>query len=209
MDRPCLEALAAQGVKLVALRCTGFNNVDIAAAKALNLAVTRVAVYSPYAVAEHAVAMLLTLNRKIHRAYNRTRESNFTIDGLMGFDLHGKTAGVVGTGKIGAIVAPNNPLYVPRELEFQLNDAGAESAARIDAGAELVRDAAPQPPDATAGVVPIVVPRDAGQPDSATSIEPEETTHKGGGCSLATVPASTSLIPLLFLTLAVGILRRR
>ena len=105
LDRPCLEALAAQGVKLVALRCTGFNNVDVAAAKALGLAVTRVPVYSPYAVAEHAVALLLTLNRKIHRAYNRVRELNFSLHGLVGFDLHGKTAGIVGTGKIGRIVA--------------------------------------------------------------------------------------------------------
>ena len=105
LDRPCLEALAAQGVKLVALRCTGFNNVDLAAAKELKLAVTRVAVYSPYAVAEHAVALLLTLNRKVHRAFNRVRELNFSLNGLVGFDLHGKTAGIVGTGKIGRIVA--------------------------------------------------------------------------------------------------------
>ena len=105
LDRPCLEALAAQGVRLVALRCTGFNHVDVPAAKGLGLAVTRVPVYSPYAVAEHAVALLLTLNRKIHRAYNRVRELNFSLHGLVGFDLHGKTAGIVGTGKIGRIVA--------------------------------------------------------------------------------------------------------
>lgn len=105
LDRPCLEALAAQGVKLVALRCTGFNNVDLAAAKELKLPVTRVPVYSPYAVAEHAVALLLTLNRKIHRAFNRVRELNFSLTGLEGFDLHGKTAGILGTGKIGRITA--------------------------------------------------------------------------------------------------------
>jgi len=105
LDRPCLEALAAQGVKLVALRCTGFNNVDIPAAKALKLTVTRVPVYSPYAVAEHAIALLLTLNRRIHRAFSRVRELNFSLNGLVGFDLHGRTAGVVGTGKIGRIVA--------------------------------------------------------------------------------------------------------
>src|SRR5512136_951974 len=105
LDRPCLEALVAQGVKLVALRCTGFNNVDLAAAKALNLAVTRVPVYSPYAVAEYAIALLLALNRKIHRAYNRVRELNFALNGLVGFDLHGKIAGICGTGKIGRIVA--------------------------------------------------------------------------------------------------------
>ena len=105
MDRPCLELLAAQGVKLVALRCTGFNNIDLPAAKALNLTVTRVPVYSPYAVAEYAVALLLTLNRKTHRAFNRVRELNFSLNGLVGFDLHSKTAGIVGTGKIGRVVA--------------------------------------------------------------------------------------------------------
>lgn len=105
LDRPCLEALAAQGVKLVALRCTGFNNVDLTAARNLGITVTRVPVYSPYAVAEHAVGLLMTLNRKVHRAYNRVREFNFSLNGLVGFDLHGKTAGVVGTGKIGRIVA--------------------------------------------------------------------------------------------------------
>jgi D-lactate dehydrogenase len=105
LDQPCLEILASQGVQLVALRCTGFNNVDVPAAKALKLTVTRVPVYSPYAVAEHAVALLLTLNRKVHRAFNRVRELNFALNGLVGFDLHGKTAGVVGTGKIGRIVA--------------------------------------------------------------------------------------------------------
>jgi D-lactate dehydrogenase len=105
LDRPCLEVLAGQKVKLAALRCTGFNNVDIPAAKDLNLTVTRVPLYSPYAVAEHAVALLLTLNRKIHRACNRVREMNFSLNGLVGFDLHGKTAGIVGTGKIGRIAA--------------------------------------------------------------------------------------------------------
>jgi D-lactate dehydrogenase len=105
LDAPCVEALAREQVKLVALRCTGFNNVDLAAAKAAGLAVTRVPVYSPYAVAEHAVALLLTLNRKIHRAFNRVRELNFALNGLVGFDLHGKTAGIIGTGKIGRIVA--------------------------------------------------------------------------------------------------------
>jgi D-lactate dehydrogenase len=105
LDRPCLEAVAAQGVKLIALRCTGFNNVDLVAAKALRLPVTRVPVYSPHAVAEHAVALLLALNRKIHRAFNRVRELNFALHGLEGFDLHGKTAGIVGTGKIGRLVA--------------------------------------------------------------------------------------------------------
>ena len=105
VDRPCLETLAALGVKLVALRCTGFNNVDLPAARELKLTVSRVPVYSPYAVAEHAVGLLLALNRRIHRAYNRVRELNFSLDGLMGVDLHGRTAGIYGTGKIGRIVA--------------------------------------------------------------------------------------------------------
>ena len=105
LDRECLEVLRANQVELVALRCTGFNNVDLTAAKELGITVTRVPVYSPYAVAEHAVALLLTLNRKVHRSFNRVRELNFSLDGLVGFDLHGKTAGIVGTGKIGRIVA--------------------------------------------------------------------------------------------------------
>jgi D-lactate dehydrogenase len=101
LNRRCLEALAKQGVELVALRCTGFNNVDVDSAREFKLTVTRVPVYSPHAVAEHAVALLLTLNRKNHRAYNRVRELNFSLNGLVGFDLHAKTAGIVGTGKIG------------------------------------------------------------------------------------------------------------
>lgn len=105
LDRPCLKELARQGVELVALRCAGFNHVDLDSAKELKLTVTRVPAYSPHAVAEHAVALLLTLNRKIHRAFNRVRELNFSLNGLVGFDLYGKTAGIVGTGKIGRITA--------------------------------------------------------------------------------------------------------
>ncbi len=105
VDRPCLERLRRAGVKLVALRCAGFNNVDLAAAKELGLAVTRVAAYSPHAVAEHAVGLLLAINRKIHRAYNRVRELNFSLNGLVGFDVFGKTVGIVGTGRIGKITA--------------------------------------------------------------------------------------------------------
>ena len=104
-DRPCLEALKAIGVKHVALRCAGFNGVDLVAAKELGLSVTRVPAYSPHAVAEHAVALLLALNRKIPRANNRVHDLNFSLNGLVGFDLHGKTAGIVGTGKIGRITA--------------------------------------------------------------------------------------------------------
>ncbi len=105
VDRACLAALSRQGVGLVALRCAGFNQVDLKAAAELGIRVVRVPAYSPHAVAEHAVALLLTLNRKIHRAYNRVREHNFTLDGLVGFDLHGRVAGIVGTGKIGRIAA--------------------------------------------------------------------------------------------------------
>src|SRR5262245_18254916 len=105
VDRPCLELLARQGVELVLIRATGFNNIDVQSAKDFKLTVTRVPVYSPYAVAEHAVALLLTLNRKIHRAFNRVRELNFSLHGLVGFDLHGKTAGIIGTGKIGRVTA--------------------------------------------------------------------------------------------------------
>jgi len=105
VDRPCIEALAAHGVKLIALRCAGYNNVDVSAARELGLTVVRVPAYSPHAVAEHTVGLLLTLNRKIHRAYNRVRELNFSLSGLVGFDVHGKTVGIVGTGRIGRITA--------------------------------------------------------------------------------------------------------
>jgi D-lactate dehydrogenase len=100
-----LEKLAAGGTRLLALRCAGFNQVDLKAAQALGVKVVRVPAYSPYAVAEHAVAMTLALNRKIHRAYNRVREGNFELDGLLGFDMRGRTVGIVGTGKIGEIAA--------------------------------------------------------------------------------------------------------
>jgi D-lactate dehydrogenase len=100
-----LAALARDGIRLIALRCAGFNNVDLDAAAARGLIVVRVPAYSPHAVAEHTLALVLSLNRQIHRAYARVREGNFALDGLMGFDLHGRTAGVIGTGRIGAIVA--------------------------------------------------------------------------------------------------------
>jgi D-lactate dehydrogenase len=96
-----LELLNQQGVRLIALRSAGFNNVDLAAARRLGLTVARVPEYSPYAVAEHTMALILALNRKIHRAYARVREGNFALDGLLGFDLHGRTVGIIGTGKIG------------------------------------------------------------------------------------------------------------
>lgn len=99
-----LRALHAGGVRLLALRSAGFNHVDLAEAERLGIAVARVPAYSPYSVGEHAVGLMMTLNRKFHRAYNRVREQNFALDGLMGFDMHGKTAGIVGTGMIGEVV---------------------------------------------------------------------------------------------------------
>ena len=105
LDAPVLQALHAAGTRLVALRSAGFNHVDLAAAAALGLAVGRVPEYSPHAVAEHTAALVLTLNRKIHRAHARVREGNFALDGLLGFDLHGRTVGIVGTGKIGRCFA--------------------------------------------------------------------------------------------------------
>lgn len=100
-----LEKLASTGTRVIALRCAGFNNVDLAAAERLKIAVVRVPAYSPHAVAEHTLGLILALNRHLHRAYNRVREGNFALDGLLGFDLHGRTAGVLGTGRIGATVA--------------------------------------------------------------------------------------------------------
>jgi len=105
LSRKVLKQLAEGGTRLVALRATGFNNVDLKAAEELGMTVMRVSCYSPYAVAEFAVSMILTLSRKIHRAYNRVREGNFLLHGLIGFELHGKTAGIIGTGKIGSVLA--------------------------------------------------------------------------------------------------------
>ncbi|MFZ4058863.1 MAG: 2-hydroxyacid dehydrogenase [Ferruginibacter sp.] len=100
-----IASLKELGIQLIALRCAGFNNVNLDAAKAANITVVRVPAYSPHAVAEHALALILTLNRKTHKAYNRVREGNFSLERLTGFDLYGKTVGVVGTGKIGQVFA--------------------------------------------------------------------------------------------------------
>ena len=105
VDAKVLKALSLKGVKVVALRCAGFNNVDLEAAKANKISVCRVPAYSPASVAEHAVAMILTLNRKTHKAYNRVREQNFSLAGLLGFNLKDKKVGIIGTGKIGAAFA--------------------------------------------------------------------------------------------------------
>lgn len=105
VDASVIEALAAGGTRIIATRSTGFNQIDLKAAALARIPVVRVTDYSPYSVAEFAVGLLLTLNRKIHKAYNRTRDGNFELDGLMGVDLHGRCVGVIGTGKIGCVFA--------------------------------------------------------------------------------------------------------
>lgn len=103
-DRDAIHALSSYGVQLIALRCAGFNNVDLSACKEFGIAVVRVPAYSPYAVAEHTIALMLMLNRNLHKAYLRNRSGQFLLDGLVGFDMYGKTVGVIGTGKIGQCV---------------------------------------------------------------------------------------------------------
>ncbi|MFN4156065.1 MAG: 2-hydroxyacid dehydrogenase [Paracoccaceae bacterium] len=104
LSAPVITELAAMGVRLIALRSAGFNHVDLSAAREAGIAVARVPAYSPHAVAEHTAALILTLNRKTHRAFNRVRDGNFALDGLMGFDMNGKVAGIVGTGLIGTVL---------------------------------------------------------------------------------------------------------
>ncbi len=105
LNHETLNILKSGGTQLIALRSAGFNNIDLAAAKQLNIQVVRVPAYSPYAVAEHAVALLLALNRKTCKAHSRVQDLNFSLEGLVGFDLHGKTVGIIGTGRIGAVMA--------------------------------------------------------------------------------------------------------
>jgi D-lactate dehydrogenase len=133
-SRPVLEELKKQGVKFIALRCAGFNNVDLDAAKALGLKVVRVPAYSPEAVAEHAVGMMMALNRRIHRAYQRTRDANFSLEGLTGFTMYGKTAGVIGTGKIGVAALRILKGFGMRLLAFD----PYPSAAALELGVEYV-----------------------------------------------------------------------
>lgn len=104
IDKEVVEQIHQQGIELIAMRCAGYNNVDLKEAHE-KIKVVRVPAYSPHAIAEHAVALMLSLNRKIHRAYFRTRDANFALHGLMGFDMYGKTAGIIGTGKIGKVLA--------------------------------------------------------------------------------------------------------
>lgn len=127
-----LKLLSESGIEIIALRCAGFNNVDLAAAKENKMTVVRVPAYSPHAVAEHALALIMTLNRKTHKAYNRVREGNFSLQRLTGFDLYGKTAGVIGTGKIGQCFAQIMQGLGCKVLAFDLiadknmEDAGVE-----------------------------------------------------------------------------------
>ena len=119
IDAEVIDILAENGVKLLALRSAGFNNVDLQAAKG-KIKVVRVPAYSPYAVAEHTLALMLALNRKTHRAYMRTRDANFSLHGLMGFDMYGKTAGIIGTGKIAKILIKTLRAMGMRVLAYDL-----------------------------------------------------------------------------------------
>ena len=123
-DAETIRQLADLNVKLIALRCAGFNNVDLNAAARYGIPVVRVPAYSPHAVAEHAVALMLALNRKVHRAYWRTRDGNFSLHGLLGFDMYGKTAGIVGTGKIAReLILPGvsiAPVFTPGGKRIRL-----------------------------------------------------------------------------------------
>jgi len=105
LNESVLRTLANQGLRLIALRCTGFNNVDVQAAQKHGIRVVRVPAYSPHSVAEHTLALILTLDRKTYRAYNRVRDGNFSLEGLLGFELHSRTVGIIGTGRIGQAVA--------------------------------------------------------------------------------------------------------
>jgi D-lactate dehydrogenase len=135
LDEDALETLDRLGVRLIALRSAGYNHVDLDAAARLALPVVRVPEYSPYAVAEHAVGLALALNRKIHRAYARVRDLNFSLEGLVGFDFHGRTVGVVGTGRIGRAAARIFRGFGCRVLTF---DAYPDHAAAAELGVEYV-----------------------------------------------------------------------
>ena len=135
LDRAALEKLAEQGIRLVTLRSAGFNHVDLEAAEALGITVARVPAYSPHAVAEHTLALVLALNRRIHKAHNRVRENNFNLDGLIGFDLNEKTVGIIGTGQIGAITAAIFQGFNCRVIAYDLEpnpDCEARGIAYVD-----------------------------------------------------------------------------
>lgn len=131
LNKEVIESLYENGVRLVAMRCAGYNNVDFKTAYG-KVHVVRVPAYSPYAVAEHTFALLSTLNRKIHKAYNRTRDNNFNISGLTGMDLHGKTLGIIGTGKIGEIVSSIGQGYGMKILAFDMFPKEIENVTYVD-----------------------------------------------------------------------------
>ena len=167
LDAPA-GALADGGTQLVALRCAGFNNVDLAAAARLGIAVVRVPAYSPHAVAEYTLGLILALDRNIHRAY-AAREGNFALDGLLGFDLHGRTVGVVGTGKIGALVA---------RLLRRLRLRGAGPRPAVDGRDWRGRRPLPDPRDAArrSRHRDAALPADAGDPppDRPRALRPDQ-----------------------------------
>ena len=134
LSRPVLTDLVNNGTRLLAMRCAGYNNVDLVAAKELGLTVVRVPAYSPEAVAEHSVGLMMTLNRRIHKAYQRTRDANFSLEGLTGFTMYGKTAGVIGTGKIGVAMLRILKGFGMRLLAFD----PYPSAAALELGVEYV-----------------------------------------------------------------------
>ena len=132
IDDECIQILKSSGIRMIALRSAGFNHVDVASARRNDMVVTRVPGYSPHAVAEFAVGLLLTMNRKIHKAYSRVRDLNFSLDHLVGFDLHGKTVGVVGAGKIGKIFAQIMASFGSRVLIYDAKkDAAMEANPNI------------------------------------------------------------------------------
>lgn len=123
VDKETIEKISKNGIKIIALRCAGFNNVAIRAAIEKNIKVVRVPAYSPNAVAEHAVALILTLNRKTHKAYNRIRESNFSLEKLIGFNLSGKTIGVIGTGRIGSVFCEIMLGFGCKVIAYDINES--------------------------------------------------------------------------------------
>ena len=154
LNAEVLQLLHKNGTQLIALRSAGFNHVDLAAAERLGLTIVRVPAYSPYAVAEHALALIQGLNRKLYRAYNRVREGNFSLEGLLGFDLHAKTVGVIGTGKIGMIFANimnslgcNVLLYDPYPNQTLANNMRYVSLAELYAESDIISLHCPLTPE--------------------------------------------------------------
>lgn len=154
LNAEVLQILHENGTRLIALRSAGFNHVDLAAAERLGLTIVRVPAYSPYAVAEHALALIQGLNRKLYRAYNRVREGNFSLEGLLGFDLHAKTVGVIGTGKIGMIFANimdslgcNVLLYDPYPNQTLANNMRYVSLAELYAESDIISLHCPLTPE--------------------------------------------------------------